>query len=560
MKRRGVQRADGEAGVALSATSRRAALATMQDGELDVLVVGGGVVGAGAALDAASRGLRTALVEANDLASGTSSRSSKLIHGGLRYLEQLNFRLVREALHERGLLLEHVAPHLVRPVSFLYPLTHRAWERVYAGSGIALYDLMAMGARDADELPRHRHLTRQEALRVAPALRDDALVGAIMYYDAQVDDARFTLTLARTAANYGALVASQARVTGFRRAGDRITGATVRDLETGSDLTISAKRVISATGVWTNEIRELAHAPGEPRVRASKGVHLVVPRDRLDLHTGLILRTEQSVLFVIPWDDHWIIGTTDTDYDEDRSHPIANESDVEYILEHVNAVLVEPLARRDLEGVYAGLRPLLSGAAASTTKLSREHSVSQPVPGLVVVAGGKYTTYRVMAEDAVDEAVRDLGGAAPSRTAELALAGASGWSAAWDARGDLATASGLTLAVVEHLLQRYGSLTHQVLELITRDRSLAEPLDASVPYLRAEAHYAVTHEMALHLLDVLVRRTHVSIESPDHGVAAARAAGAIVGPLLGWSHATLRDELERYDAAVTAEWVGIEAG
>ncbi len=560
MKRRGLVDASEDVPFALNADSRESALRSMESGELDVLVVGGGVVGAGTALDAASRGLRTGLVEAKDFASGTSSRSSKLIHGGLRYLEQLNFRLVREALHERGLLLDHVAPHLVRPVSFLYPLTHRAWERVYAGSGIALYDLMAMGARDADELPHHRHLTRQEALRVAPALRADALVGAIMYYDAQVDDARFTMTLARTAATYGTHVASRARVTGFERTGERVTGTTVRDLESGREFSVAAKRIISATGVWTNETEDLAGAPSDVRVRASKGVHLIVPRDRLDLETGLILRTEQSVLFVIPWDNHWIIGTTDTDFDEDKDRPVATEGDVEYLLEHVNAVLTSPLARRDVEGVYAGLRPLLSGAAESTTKLSREHSVSQPVPGLVVVAGGKYTTYRVMAQDAVDEAVRGLGAVGPSRTADIALVGATDWAATWSSRRELSVASGHDEATVEHLLLRYGSLTPEVIELVASDRRLAELLDASAPYILAEVHYAVTHEGALHLSDVLARRTHVSIETPDHGLEAARVAGTVMAPLLGWNDAALSAELAHYDAAVTAEWASISAG
>jgi glycerol-3-phosphate dehydrogenase len=373
---------------ALSPAARTEAIARMAEQELDVLVVGGGVVGAGSALDAVTRGLTTAIVEARDWASGTSSRSSKLIHGGLRYLEMLDFGLVREALTERGLLLDRIAPHLVRPVQFLYPLQHRGWERPYVGAGIALYDAMAYTSGTAHGLKRHRHLSRKHALAEAPCLRQDALTGAIQYWDAQVDDARHTLTVVRTAAMFGALAANGAQVTGFLRQGERVTGAAVTDLETGNTFEVRAKQVINATGVWTDDTQALADTRGQFHVRASKGIHLVVPRDRLRSNCGLILRTEKSVLFVIPWGRHWIIGTTDTDWSLAKAHPAASSRDIDYLLEHVNSVLNSPLTREDVEGVYAGLRPLLSGESESTSKLSREHVVGHPVPGLVVVAGG----------------------------------------------------------------------------------------------------------------------------------------------------------------------------
>jgi len=536
----------------LSPTARRDALAAMQAAPgLDVLVVGGGVVGAGTALDAASRGLTTGLVEAADWASGTSSRSSKLIHGGLRYLEMLDFHLVREALRERGLLVHRLAPHLVQPVAFLYPLTHRIWERAYAGSGIALYDLMATGSGGLAGMHHHRHLSRGAALRDAPVLRPDGLIGAIEYYDAQVDDARFTMMLARTAATNGALVASRARVTGLERSGDRVTGAQIMDLETGRTVIVRAKVVISATGVWSGDIQALAEVADPLRVRASKGVHLVVRRDRLRLSTGLITRTERSVLFVIPWDGFWIIGTTDTDYDADRARPRATADDVDYLLAHVNSVLTTPLRRDDIVGVYAGLRPLLDGGADATTKLSREHAVSQPRPGLVVVAGGKFTTYRVMAEDAVDRAVTQLGRGVPgSRTRGVVIVGGDDWTSTWDARFEMSADTGVSAAWVEHLLRRYGSLASEVLDVIGTDPSLAEPLAGSDGYLTGEVSYAVTHEGALHLDDVLARRTHVAIQTVDHGARAARRVGDVMAPLLGWGRDRLRDELAMYDSSV----------
>ncbi|MFI6144852.1 glycerol-3-phosphate dehydrogenase/oxidase [Streptomyces sp. NPDC051109] len=539
---------------ALSPGARAQALEAMGEDELDVLVVGGGVVGAGAALDAATRGLGVGIVEARDWASGTSSRSSKLIHGGLRYLEMLDFRLVAEALGERGLLLRYLAPHLVRPVPFLYPLTHRIWERPYVGAGVLMYDAMAAASGTTGGLPHHRHLLKRQALHEAPALRSDALVGAVQYWDAQVDDARHTMFLVRTAAGYGALAANRTRVDRFLRQGERVVGAVVTDLETGSATEVRARQVINATGVWTDETQSMAGTRGQFHVRASKGVHLLVPRDRINSRTGLILRTEKSVLFVIPWGRHWIIGTTDTDWTLDKAHPALSSEDVAYLLEHVNAVLSTPLAPEDVEGVYAGLRPLLSGEAAETSKLSREHLVAHPVPGLVVVAGGKYTTYRVMAKDAVDEAARGLDEKVPDcATARVPLVGADGYSALWNSRHRLAARSGLHVARIEHLLNRYGSLVHELLALVAEDASLGEPLPSSDDYLRVEAVYAVTHEGARHLDDVLARRTRISIESWDRGVDAARTVAELMAPHLGWDRAQQDREVDHYEKRVAAE-------
>jgi glycerol-3-phosphate dehydrogenase len=534
----------------LSPEYRESALAALASAELDVLVVGGGVVGSGSALDAATRGLSVGLVEARDFASGTSSRSSKLIHGGLRYLEMLDFGLVREALRERGLLLTRLAPHLVRPVRFLYPLQHRAWERIYAGTGVTLYDTMAINGG----LPRHRNLTRRGALRECPALKKDALVGALQYYDAQVDDARHTMFLARTAAAYGAHVASRTEVVGFLREGERVTGVRVHDLEHDRTFEIRAQQVINATGVWTDDTQALVGERGQFHVRASKGIHLVVPRDRIQSKTGLILRTEKSVLFVIPWGRHWIIGTTDTDWTLDKAHPAASSTDIDYLLEHVNSVLSTPLSRSDVQGVYAGLRPLLSGESESTSQLSREHTVGSPTPGLVVVAGGKYTTYRVMAKDAVDACVHNLGRSVPpSCTHDVPLLGADGYPALWNRRRVLAAESGLHVARVEHLLRRYGTLVEEVLGLVREDEALGAPVEGAEDYLCAELVYAASHEGARHLEDVLTRRTRISIETFDRGVAAAPVAARLMAGVLGWTAEQTAREVENYRLRVEAE-------
>ncbi len=541
---------------ALGPTYRSAALTRLAEESFDVVVVGGGVVGTGCALDAATRGLSTALLEARDWAAGTSSRSSKLIHGGLRYLEQLDFGLVREALKERHLLLTRLCPHLVRPVSFLYPLQHRFWERVYAGSGVLLYDtLLTLGSLEGERsVPHHRHLTRRGALRMAPALRRDSLIGALQYYDAQVDDARHTFTIARTAAAYGAVVASGVQVTGFVREGERVAGVRATDLETGEELVVRARVVVNATGVWTDDTQELATNRGRFQVRASKGVHLVVPRDRLMLDTGLILRTEKSVLFVIPWGRHWIIGTTDTDWELSKAHPAASGSDIDYILEHVNSVLNEPLRREDVEGVYAGLRPLLSGESEESSQLSREHSVATPVPGLVVVAGGKYTTYRVMAKDAIDQAARTLDQRVPRCTTEdVPLVGAEGFPALWNQRHAIAERSGLHVARVEHLLGRYGSAIEEVLDLLAQRPELAEPLPHADDYLAVEALYAARAEGALHVDDVLTRRTRISIESYDRGVSAAEPVARLIGEALDWDEERVQREVGHYLRRVEAE-------
>jgi glycerol-3-phosphate dehydrogenase len=578
----------------IDARNRESAIQALAAGPLDVLVIGGGITGAGAALDAASRGLRVGLVESRDLAAGTSSRSSKLIHGGLRYLEQGDFKLVREALRERDLLVSRLAPHLVRPVPFLYPLYKKVVERPYVGAGLVLYDAME-GVRRP--VPHHRHLTTRGALRRAPALRPDRLAGAMMYYDAQVDDARYTLTVARTAARHGAHVVtrasavsllisggttprpagdtadgsasrgtppdSRASVSAVQRDGSRVTGAVVRDEETGRTFEVRASRVVVCAGVWSDLVHEASGVRAGYQVRMSKGVHLVMPKSAIDADTGMIVRTSKSVLFFIPWDSRWIVGTTDTDWSGDRAEPAATAEDVDYILHQANRVLARPLTRADVLAVYAGLRPLVAEPPADsraaekasraadkekpTTKLSREHVVDAPLPGLVSIAGGKFTTYRLMARDVVDAAVAGLPGPVPpSVTGQLPLLGADGLPAVRASAGRIASEYEVTPEVAEHLIARYGSLATEVLDLIRADKTLGRRLIDGHPYLLAEVAYAVTHEGALHVEDVLARRVRLLIESSDSGVSAAPEVVAIMAGLLGWNRRRRAAELRRY--------------
>jgi glycerol-3-phosphate dehydrogenase len=526
--------------------------------EFDVLIVGGGVTGTGAAVDAATRGLRVALIEARDYAAGASSKSSKLIHGGLRYLEMLDFGLVREALRERRLLLTELAPHLVRPVPFLWPLTHRWWERPYVGAGLVLYD--TMGGRRA--VPRARHLSRAGVLRIAPGLRRDALVGGVQFYDAQEDDARMVMFLARTAAAHGAALVTGVRAGELISEGGRVRGVRARDRD-GGELVIRARQVATAAGAWTGTLTPDASDAGGPdglRVRPSKGIHIVIPRSRIPMDTGLLTRTEKSVLFVIPWGEHWLIGDTDTAWDYDPAYPAASRADIDYLLAKTNQMLRDPITAADIQGVFAGLRPLVAATGADTTRLSREHTVDTATPGLTTIAGGKFTTYRVMARDLVDAAVRDLDpDIPPSRTHQVPLVGAAGYAQRWAARADIAGSSGLAVEHVERLLGRYGSCLDDLLDLIGGRPELAAEVPDGGGYLAAEISYACTHEGAVHLDDVLARRTRIAIEVADRGVAAAPRVAALMAAELSWDDARQREEVARYRAGIAALLAGEQA-
>ena len=547
----------------LDRASRAGALARIAAADstspLDVLVIGGGVVGCGSALDAAQRGLSVALVERHDLASGTSSRSSRLAHGGLRYLEQREFSLVHEALTERGLLLDRLAPHLVRPVPFLYPVTRRGWERPYVGFGITVYDMLSRLGAYGGAMPRPKTLSAKVVRGIAPGIKDDALVGAVRFHDAQIDDARHTVAVARTAAAHGAAIATRTAVVSLIREDGRVVGAVIRDELTGREFETRARVVLGAAGVWTDDLLEMSGSSSQHAVRQSKGIHLVVPREAFPSTSALIARTPTSVLFLLPWGRHWLIGTTDTDYTGSRSEPQVDEADVDYLLAEANKWLARPLTRDDVVGIYSGLRPLLSAGTGEdgTATLSREHAVLRPAPGLVLIAGGKYTTYRVMASDAVDAAVASRAEVTTDNvpgceTDELPLVGAAGYSAAWAARERTAREAGLTLAQVEHLLRRHGDRTRTVLDLIAVDPKLAEPMHPEAPYLLAEAVIAITREGAVGLDDVLVRRTRLALETRGGGVDVAQSIAEVLAPYANWTEADIAAQVavvaERRDA------------
>jgi glycerol-3-phosphate dehydrogenase len=527
---------------ALDAVARRRALDATSSGELDLLVVGGGITGAGAALDAATRGLRVGLVEARDLAAGTSSTSSKLIHGGLRYLEMGDIRLVREALRERELLLTRTAPHLVSPVPFLWPLKGRGWERAYLGAGLLLYDSIG-GARS---VPRHRHLGLQGALAAAPALRRDALLGAVQFYDAAEDDARMVAVVARTAAFHGAHIATRVRVTGFRRPGE----VEAVDEETGERLVLRARHVAGAVGAWTDRLRELAGGRSSRRIVPSKGIHVFVPGDRLSLETGLLARTEKSVLFVIPWQGGWLIGDTDTPWTMGPDDPVATGADVDYLLAKTNSLIAEPLVRDDVHGVTAGLRPLVASAARSdTTRISRRHVIESPAPGLTTIAGGKYTTYRVMAAGLVDAVTRALRMKARSVTREVPLIGAD--IAGIDGAA-LTARAGIVAAEIDRLVGRYGDRVAELVALIEARPELGQPLPGGGGHLGAEVVHACTHEGALRLEDILERRTRLALTARDRGLDAAAPAAALMAGALGWDPDRARREADAWRARVAA--------
>lgn len=523
------------------------------DHPFDLLIVGGGVNGAGAAFDAATRGLNVAVVEKSDWAQGTSSRSSKLMHGGLRYLQMLDFSLVAEALRERDLLLTHTAPHLVRPISFVFPLKSHL-DRAFIGSGIALYDAMQIGHR---AVPMHRHLFPSTLEKYFRGLDPAKNVGAIEYYDAQMDDARVVSTLVRSAVNLGAAATNYTEVVRYLKDGNRVVGAVVRDHVTGEEFDVHARHVILAGGVWTGEEQERAGAQTGLKVLASKGIHITVPRDAIEAeeNTGIITQTEKSVLFIIPWDEYWVVGTTDTTWHEDVEEPVATGADIDYVLEHANAVLRRPLTRDDVIGVYAGLRPLVQPvkkADGASTKVSREHTVMEVTPGLSAIAGGKFTTYRVMAEDVVDFALRERADAPKSHTREIPVLGGAGYAEmkvrarAWAQQHDIDGAR------LSRLLFRYGDLLDDLIALIDERPDLARPLEHAPRYLRAEVVYAAQAEGVVHLADALRRRLRLDYETKDRGVNAAPEVADLLAGELGWDTDFKRASVDAYRAFVEA--------
>ncbi len=536
---------------------RTAGLDRLAAGPFDVLVVGGGITGVGVALDAASRGLRTALVERDDFAAGTSSKSSKLVHGGLRYLQQGEIRLVYQALRERQTLRRN-APHLVKVLPFLIPifskdgLLNRRLARAL-GSAMWMYDLTG-GLRIGK---RHKRLSTDEAMAHVPTLRRNRLAGAYLYYDAQTDDARLVLTVARTAAlDHGAVVVNRAELAGITKddAG-RVTGATVE--ADGRRIAVWAHTIVNATGVWSDDIRALDEGSDPDSIRPAKGVHITVPWDLVqnDIAAVIPVPKDRRSVFVVAWGGSTYIGTTDTDYDGDIDRPTCTREDVDYLLGAINGAIEGTITPADITGTWAGLRPLVkSAASARTADLSRMHKVTARESGVISVNGGKLTTYRDMAADTVDEVMDHLGGRAPkgvarrSRTRNLSLRGAEGHEAA-----RRTAVAGLTVEQVEHLVGRYGGESPVLFAMVETHPELARPLVAGLPYLRAEAVYAARYEMAATLDDVLSRRTRARLLDASASATAAADVAELVGDELGWSEAEREAEVDSYRAAVTAD-------
>lgn len=529
---------------------RQAALDALAREPFDVLVVGGGITGAGVARDAAMRGLRTALVEKDDFASGTSSRSSRLVHGGVRYLEHGDLRLVFEASHERR-VLRQIAPHLVRPLAFTWPVYAGARiARWKLAAGLTLYDLLAAFRNVA----RHERLSAAEVIRREPRLRSDDLRGGARYWDSLTDDARLTLATIRSAVEAGATVLNHARVTALLRDNSRVAGARVADELDGGELRVRARVVVNATGPWSDDTQQLARAGTESAVHGSKGVHVLVPRGRVGNEAALTLLTPQDgrVFFVLPAGDFAIIGTTDTFEPVSPDEVRASPSDVSYLLDAANHFFPSAhLAREDVIAAWAGLRPLVASDAPAGDPggVSREHAVTEHVPGLVRITGGKLTTYRVMARDATDAAQRALGAPVTrSPTADVPLAG-GGLADPLEVIGAATTLIG-NAAVAGRLVHAHGDRWRDVWALAEQESALAERVEPSRPYLTAELRWAVDHELAFTLPDLLVRRIPLAFETRDHGRAAARRVAPLAAEWLGWSADRLGAELERYDAEV----------
>jgi glycerol-3-phosphate dehydrogenase len=514
----------------------------LADERWDLVVVGGGIVGAGVLLDAVSRGLRAALIEQDDIASGTSSRSSRLIHGGLRYLERLHVGLVRESLRERARLLE-LAPHLVRLEPQLFPLYGRPlWPRVFYGSGIGLYDALG-SARSGG---RARHLGRGAAHELAPVLPWDGLRGAIVYHDAVEDDARYTLGVVRTALGLGggAVAVTRARVGGLMREAGRVAGVAVEDRLTGQSVDVRARHVVDATGAWA--ARSDGPFPPAGPMTPSLGAHLVVARDRIPSQVGLTLRVPGKVAIMVQWADRWLIGTTDAPYEGPLEHPAPGPGDVDALLEVVNRRLDIGLTRDDLVATYAGVRPLVGGLAdGSTVRMSREHRIAVDPSGLVRVGGGKFTTYRVMAREAVDAALGEEAERRPSRTGSTPIVGAAARSALPAIAERLARDHGLPASVATRLVSRHGTEAGAVAAL-GASLGLLGDLAPDRDHVEAEVVWAAREELALSLDDVLARRTRLATELHDHGAAVAPRVAELLGAELAWDEDRRRAEVERF--------------
>lgn len=566
----------------LSAARRLMNLDDMRAEPLDILVIGGGITGAGIALDAAVRGYRVGLIERNDFASGTSGWSTKLVHGGIRYLPQFDVPLVREALHERGYLLAN-APYLVHPLAFVLPLYAESRHPVglpiappggiglglILDAGLALYDALA----GRENVRRHRRISRREVLREIPDLRPEGLESGFVYYDAQTNDTRLTLAVLRTAASRGALLANYCAAVGFLRDDEalvpdapdapdgtsgRIAGVVARSTlptpsstEPRADIQIRARYVVNATGVWAEETEHLAGEESELRIAPSKGTHIVLAKEALGIGDEAVVLPETEdgrIIFVVPWQSRALVGTTDTEV-EDIEAPAATEDEITYLLEHLNRYFERTVTRKDILATYAGNRPLLRLARTRTpSRLSRTHAIVESADGLISISGGKLTTYRRMAQDVLDRIDEHQGRAPTHPTMRLPLLGARGWAQAQPLIAQEAVALGLDTAIQRHLEGAYGAEALDVLDLVAADPSLGVRLACGLPYLRAEVVRATRAEMALAVTDVLYRRTRLALEDGSYGTAEAGIVADLMARELGWTPAQRAQSLAEYAA------------
>jgi glycerol-3-phosphate dehydrogenase len=545
----------------LNAGTRSDNLDRMEAETFDVLVVGGGITGVGVALDAAARGYSVALVEASDFGGSTSSKSTKLVHGGIRYLPQFDFALVHEALVERGALLRN-APFLVQPLAFVLPLYEDAKRPLgvpitppkgiglglMIAAGLTLYDALA-GSRG---FARHRRISVEQALTLAPTLRGEGLKEAFVYYDGQTNDTRLVVAVLRTAARFGAAVANYAEVTGFDKRDGKLAAARVRDTLGGRELVVRARHIVNATGIFAERLASLTGDQSKVMLEPSKGVHLVVSAERLGIgETGVVLpETEDGrLLFVVPWEDRALIGTTDTG-SGDLDHPEATPDDIDYLIRHVNHYMNVHLTRQDLIGVYAGYRPLVRSRERPAANLSRTHVVLEEDNGMVTIVGGKLTTYRRMAQDTVDVLARRDAMPLHHPTEKLALSGAVNWK---QARRDISRRCielGLDAKIEESLAFNYGSHALEILDLVKAQPALGKRLIEDLPYILAEVVYACRDEMAMRLDDTLARRMRIELEDRRRGAGVAEEVSSLMASELGWSPAVASAEIEEYTRAV----------
>jgi len=546
---------------ALNAATRSDYLDRMAKETFDVLVIGGGITGLGVALDAAARGYSVALVEKGDFGGSTSSKSTKLVHGGIRYLPQFDFALVHEALVERGSLLQN-APYLVQPLAFVLPLYEDAKKPLgipftlpnglgmglMLTAGLIMYDTLAGG----HGFPRHRRISIDEALTLAPTLRGEGLKEAFIYYDGQTNDTRLVVAVLRTATRFGAAIANYTEITGFEKRDGKLVAAKVHDAIDGRDVTVRARHIVNAAGIFAERVSALTGDESKAHIAPSKGVHLVVARERVGIgESGVVLpeTDDGRILFVVPWEDRAIIGTTDTG-SGDLDHPEATPEDIDYLIRHVNRYLNVSLTQDDLISVYAGYRPLVRSRAKPSANLSRTHVVLQEDNGMVTIVGGKLTTYRRMAQDTVDVLAKRDAMPIAHPTERLALSGAINWK---QARADLAQRCaelGIDAEIEHSLAFNYGSHALEILDLVAARRELGERLITDLPFIRAEVVYACRDEMALRLEDALARRMRIDLEDRERGAGVVAEVASLMAGELGWSPSIVSAEVAGYTSAV----------